>query len=245
VRIQFIALFEHRQTRREMSKQESLERIHRLGLLAVIRGPDPELTLKMVDALVDGGVLGIEVTYSTPSACSIVSLLAKKYGAQIVLGMGTLTMPEQAEESKVAGAEFLVSPHCEETLARSMVATGLAVMIGALTPTEVYRAYSLGSDVVKIFPGSMVGPDYIKALRGPFPQIPMMPTGGVTAENIPKWFEAGAFAVGAGSNLCPTAWAKAGRFDNITAQARSFVEAVNRSPRKQPGIIRNQRESKP
>lgn len=215
-----------------MSKQEALERIRTLGLVAVIRGPDPELALKVVEALVEGGVLGIEITYSTPSAASTARSLAKKYGEQIILGMGTLTMPEQAEEAKAAGARFIVSPHCEEKLASSMVATGLAVMIGALTPTEVYRAYNLGSDVVKIFPGSLVGPDYIKALRGPFPEIPVMPTGGVTAENIPKWFEAGAFAVGAGSKLCPTAWAKAGRFADITAQARLFVEAVNHSPRK-------------
>ena len=100
-------------------------------------------------------------------------------------------------------------------------------MIGALTPTEVMQAYRFGSDVVKIFPGSLVGPDYIKTLRGPYPYIPMMPTGGVNVENIADWFAAGVFAVGAGSNLCPTAWAKAGRFDDITATARTFVDAVN------------------
>lgn len=212
-----------------MSKQEILERIHALGLLAVIRGPNPELTLRMVDALVEGGVLGIEITYSTPSAGNVVKSLAQTYGDRIVLGMGTLTTPEQADEAKDAGAQFIVSPHCEEKLAEAMLSTGLAVMIGALTPTEVFTAYRWGSDVVKIFPGSMVGPEYIKALRGPFPHIPMMPTGGVDRDNIGAWFKAGAFAVGAGSNLCPTEWAKEGRFADITAQARSFVEAVERS----------------
>lgn len=212
-----------------MSKQETLERIHVLGLLAVIRGPTPELTLRMVDALVEGGVLGIEITYSTPSAGSVVKSLAKTYSEKIVLGMGTLTKPEQAEEAKDAGAQFIVSPHCGGKLSEAMLSTGLAVMIGALTPTEIFNAYCLGSDVVKIFPGSMVGPDYIKALHGPFPHIPMMPTGGVDAANIGAWFNAGAFAVAAGSNLCPTAWAKEGRFADITAQARSFVEAVKRS----------------
>ena len=210
-----------------MTKNETLAKIKQLGLLAVIRGPSPELTLKMVDALVAGGVFGIEITYSTPNAPEVVHSLAQKYGQEIMLGMGTLVEPAQATEAVQSGANFLVSPHCEKTLAEAMVATGLPVMIGALTPTEVMQAYRFGSDVVKIFPGSLVGPDYIKTLRGPYPYIPMMPTGGVNVENIADWFAAGVFAVGAGSNLCPTAWAKAGRFDDITATARTFVDAVN------------------
>jgi 2-dehydro-3-deoxyphosphogluconate aldolase/(4S)-4-hydroxy-2-oxoglutarate aldolase len=183
----------------------------------------------MVDALVAGGVFGIEITYSTPNAPEVVHSLAQKYGQEIMLGMGTLVEPAQATEAVQSGANFLVSPHCEKTLAEAMVATGLPVMIGALTPTEVMQAYRFGSDVVKIFPGSLVGPDYIKTLRGPYPYIPMMPTGGVNVENIADWFAAGVFAVGAGSNLCPTAWAKAGRFDDITATARTFVDAVNKA----------------
>jgi len=212
-----------------MTKNETLAKIKQLGLLAVIRGPSPELTLKMVDALVAGGVFGIEITYSTPNAPEVVHSLAQKYGQEIMLGMGTLVEPAQATEAVQSGANFLVSPHCEKTLAEAMVATGLSVMIGALTPTEVMQAYRFGSDVVKIFPGSLVGPDYIKTLRGPYPYIPMMPTGGVNVENIADWFAAGVFAVGAGSNLCPTAWAKAGRFDDITATARTFVDAVNKA----------------
>jgi 2-dehydro-3-deoxyphosphogluconate aldolase / (4S)-4-hydroxy-2-oxoglutarate aldolase len=213
----------------KMSKQETIERIRQLGLLAVIRGPSPELTIQMVEALVAGGVLGIEITYSTPSAAQVVKALDGKFGSRIVLGMGTLTLPEQAEEAKTAGARFIVSPHFEQTLAQAMISTGLAVMLGALTPSEVFAAYRLGADVVKIFPGSLVGPDYIKALHGPFPQIPMTPTGGVTEDNITEWFAAGALFVGAGSNLCPPSWAKEGRFADITAQARRFVEAVDRA----------------
>jgi 2-dehydro-3-deoxyphosphogluconate aldolase / (4S)-4-hydroxy-2-oxoglutarate aldolase len=212
-----------------MTKTETLSKIKQLGLLAVLRGPSPEMTLKMVDALVAGGVYGIEITYSTPNAAEVVKSLVQNYGAEILLGMGTLTEPEQAGEAVQAGANFLVSPHCEKTLAEAMVATGLPVMIGALTPSEVLQAYRFGSDVVKIFPGSLVGPEYIKALRGPYPYIPMMPTGGVTFENVADWFAAGVFAVGAGSNLCPTAWAKAGRFADITTTARAFVEAVNQA----------------
>ncbi len=212
-----------------MDKKSTLEKIKSLGLLAVIRGPSPELTVKMVEALVEGGVYGIEITYSTPNAPLVVRTLADQYGEQIVLGMGTLTEIEHAAQAVDAGANFLVSPHCEAILAGAMTATGLPVMIGALTPTEVIQAYRLGSDVVKIFPGSLVGPDYIKALRGPFPHIPMMPTGGVNVENVGAWFKAGVFAVGAGSNLCPTAWAKEGRFADISATARAFVEAVNQA----------------
>jgi 2-dehydro-3-deoxyphosphogluconate aldolase/(4S)-4-hydroxy-2-oxoglutarate aldolase len=183
----------------------------------------------MVDALVAGGVLGIEITYSTPNAPQVVKTLAQHFGDQIILGMGTLTEIEHAELAINSGANFLVSPHCEKTLAEAMVDTGLPVMIGALSPSEVMQAYHFGSDVVKIFPGSLVGPGYIKALRGPYPYIPMMPTGGVNIDNVQDWFAAGVFAVGAGSNLCPTAWAKEGRFADITHTARSFMEAVQKA----------------
>ena len=209
-----------------MDKEQVLSRLKEIGLIAVIRGPSPELTVQMVEALVAGGVLGIEITYSTPKAAEVVRTLDQKYGERIVLGMGTLVKPEQAEEAKAAGARFLVSPVCEPELGRAMIATGLAIMIGAITPTEVYQAYCLGSDVVKIFPGSLVGPAYIKSLKGPFPYIPMMPTGGVSATNVGEWFAAGVFGVGAGSELCPTNLAKEGRFDEITRRAEEFMRAV-------------------
>jgi 2-dehydro-3-deoxyphosphogluconate aldolase/(4S)-4-hydroxy-2-oxoglutarate aldolase len=107
-----------------------------------------------------------------------------------------------------------------------MTDTGLPVMMGALTPTEVVQSYRLGSDVVKLFPASLGGPAYLKALRGPFPDIPLMPTSGVSEKNLKEWFAAGAFAVGAGSNLCPKELAVQGRFDEITAIAHQFALAV-------------------
>jgi 2-dehydro-3-deoxyphosphogluconate aldolase/(4S)-4-hydroxy-2-oxoglutarate aldolase len=125
-----------------------------------------------------------------------------------------------------AGAQFLVSPHCDPILGQRMVASGVLAMIGALTPTEVLQAHRLGADVVKLFPGSLGGPSYMQSLRGPFPQIRMMPTGGVNLSNVAEWFKAGAVAIGVGSELCPAAWAKEGRFDEITARAREFVAAV-------------------
>lgn len=209
-----------------MNKQEVLEKVKKLGLLAVIRGPSSDLTVQMVDALIKGGVLGIEITYSTPNAEEVVKTLAAKYGDRIVLGMGTLTKPEQAESAKKAGANYLVSPISEPALIKALVNTGLLTMAGALTPTEVFQVYTLGADVVKIFPGSLGGPAYIKALKGPFPYIPMMPTGGVSTNNVADWFKAGVVAVGAGSELCPPELAKAGKFDEITLKAAEFVKII-------------------
>ena len=210
-----------------MNKQEVIERIKQLGVLAVIRGPSEDLTVQMVDALISGGVYGIEVTYSTPNAEKVVARLAEKYGEKILLGMGTLTECRQVESALGAGAMFLVSPVCDPKLVECMVASGLVTMAGALTPTEVLQAYRLGSDIVKIFPGSLTGPAYLKALHGPFPEIPLMPTGGVNLGNIGEWFSCGAVALGAGSELCPPLLAKEGRFAEISQRAAEFVAVVN------------------
>jgi 2-dehydro-3-deoxyphosphogluconate aldolase/(4S)-4-hydroxy-2-oxoglutarate aldolase len=209
-----------------VNKAETLQKIEQLGILAVLRGPSPDLTIKMVAALIEGGVTGIEITYSTPNASEVVRSLDQEFGSQILLGMGTLTVPEQVEEAKEAGAKFLVSPHIEKTLASEMASCGLPVMMGALTPSEVMKARAYGSDVVKMFPGSLGGPTYMKALKGPFPDIPMMPTGGVNENNLGEWFAAGAFAVGAGSNLCPKEIAMAGEFQKITVIAKRFISAL-------------------
>ncbi len=209
-----------------MNKAEILENVKALGVLAVIRGPSPELTVQMVQALKEGGVTGIEITYSTPNAEDVVRTLASRFGDEILLGMGTLTKPEQAKCAQEAGAKFLVSPVSEPTLVKSMIATGLLTMAGAMTPTEVLQVYNLGTDVVKIFPGSLGGPAYVKALKGPFPYIPMMPTGGVSASNVADWFKAGVVAVGAGSELCPPQLAKDGKFSEITKLAVDFVKVV-------------------
>ena len=209
-----------------MNKSEILEKVKTLGALAVIRGPSPELTVKMVEALVAGGVTGIEITYSTPNAEEVVRTLANRFGERILLGMGTLTKVDQANCARDAGARFLVSPVCEPALVKSMTATGLLTMAGALTPTEVLQAYNLGTDVVKIFPGSLGGPAYVKALKGPFPYIPMMPTGGVSSANVADWFAAGVVAVAAGSELCPPQLAKEGKFDEITRRAAEFMQVI-------------------
>ena len=212
-----------------MQKDSLLRAISETGLIAVIRGPSAELTLKMVEALVAGGVTGIEITYSTPNAEEVVKTLKHTYDNKIILGMGTLTQPLQAETAKSAGASFLVSPVCEPQLVRAMVNSGLLVMAGALSPTEIHQAYTLGVDVVKVFPGSLTGPGYIKAIKGPFPNIPLMPTGGVSLANLQDWFASGVIAVGVGGELCPSNLAESGNFKEITQRAKNFLRAVRES----------------
>lgn len=209
-----------------MDKQTVLTKIQQLGLLAVIRGPSPELTVQMVEALIAGGVRGIEITYTTPQAEQVTAELSRRWGEQILLGMGTLTEPAQAATAVAAGAQFLVSPVCEPALVTAMTQTDRLTMAGALTPTEILQAWRLGADVIKLFPGSLTGPGYVRAIKGPFPDIPLMPTGGVSAANLAEWFAAGVIAVGAGSELCPPALARQGRFDEITRRAAEFMQAV-------------------
>ncbi len=218
----------YKSTGNPMDKKNVLNRIIDAQVVAVIRGPSEELSIKMVEALIKGGITAIEITYSTPNAAKVVKALDTKYGDKITLGMGTLIEPAQAIEAKEAGARFLVSPVCDPVLGKAMIDTGLVVMIGALTPTEVLQAFKLGSDVVKIFPGSLLGPAYVKAIKGPFPQIPIMPTGGVSAANVADWFAAGVVAVGAGSELCPPQLAREGKFDEITTRGREFIEAARK-----------------
>jgi 2-dehydro-3-deoxyphosphogluconate aldolase/(4S)-4-hydroxy-2-oxoglutarate aldolase len=212
-----------------MNKETTFFRIRELGLVAVLRSPSREIALRTVDALVAGGVGGIEITFTTPDAASVVAELARAYGSEILLGVGTLTSPEQVRESCDAGAAFLVSPHCEIGLAKEMTSSGLLTMIGGLTPSEILQARSFGADIIKLFPGSLGGPDYLRALRGPFPDLPIVPTGGIELANIADWFAAGAIAVGVGGSLCPGSWVSAGRFAEISANATRFQEAINRA----------------
>lgn len=210
-----------------MDKKLVFEQVKELGLLAVLRGPSEEKTLRAVDALVKGGVKGIEITYSTPNAQTVVSKLVKKYSDEILVGMGTLTTPEHLQMALDNGAKFVVSPMFDPALTEDFVRSGLLSMVGCFTPSEVFHAYTLGADVIKIFPGRLAGPSYIKDLKGPFPNIPMMPTGGVNKDNLADWFKVGAVAVGAGSNLCPKDMVLNEQYDQITEVARDFVAAVN------------------
>lgn len=192
-------------------------------VLAVMRAPSADSALRAADALITGGVTGLEITYSTPDAPGVIRTLADRYGDSIYLGAGTVTTPEQAKRAADAGAVFLVSPGTRPELTAAMKATGLVVMTGALTPSEVMAATEYGADVVKIFPASLGGPGYLRSLRGPFPDVPLMPTGGVTPDNIDAWFAAGAIAVGAGSDLVSAADLAGDRYDEVERKARLFM----------------------
>lgn len=206
---------------------DRLAPLERTKIVAVLRGPSVEGTLRAVEALVAGGITGIEVTYSTPGAVEIITELAERHGDTILLGAGTVLTAANAQDAAEAGAAFLVSPGANADLADAMCATGLVTLMGALTPSEVINAIGWGADVVKLFPSSLGGPAFLKALRGPFPDVRFCPTGGVSSSNVQDWFSAGAFALGAGSELCSAADIVGEKWDKIEATARAFAEAAS------------------
>ena len=205
---------------------DRLSRARATGVLAVLRAPSPEVALEASEAIIRGGVTGIEVTFSTPDAPAVIRELIARHGESAYIGAGTVTNPEQAALAADAGAEFLVSPGTLPALTRAMLDTGRVVMTGAMTPTEVMGALELGVDVVKIFPASLGGPSYLGALRGPFPDAPLMPTGGVTPENVSDWFRAGAVAVGAGGDLANGASLAASDWADIEQRSARFAAAL-------------------
>ncbi len=208
-----------------MEPDRTLKRVEDLGLLAVVRGESRAAALEVVSALIEGGVLGIEITFTTPEAPRAIRDLDEEYGDRILLGAGTVTTHEQVEQSAEAGAVFLVSPGSDPDLLPAMLRTGLLVLPGTLTPSEIMLARRLGAPAVKLFPGSSGGPAYLKTLLGPFPNVPFVPTGGVSLENIVDWFAAGAFSVGAGSALAPPSLGRRDRGE-VVENARQFAEAV-------------------
>ncbi len=209
-----------------MDKQAILNRIAELGLLAVLRAPDPAGARRAVDALVEADVRGIEITYSTPDAASVIAGVKETYGDEVLVGAGTLVTHAQVTEAAEAGASYLVSPGLDDEVVASMRATSLPAMAGVLTPTEVMRGVRLGLDVMKLFPGSLGGPSYLRSLRGPFPDVPFMPTGGVSADNVGDWLAAGAIAVGAGSELASAGDISSGDFAGIREKGRRFLTAI-------------------
>ncbi|PCE15112.1 2-dehydro-3-deoxyphosphogluconate aldolase [Microbacterium sp. SZ1] len=205
---------------------DRLDRARATGVLAVLRAPSPELALEASEAIIRGGVTGIEVTFSTPDAPAVIRELIARHGDAAYVGAGTVTTAEQATAAADAGAEFLVSPGTLPALTRTMLDTGRVVMTGAMTPTEVMGALELGVDVVKIFPASLGGPSYLGALRGPFPEAPLMPTGGVTPDNLADWFRAGAVAVGAGGDLANAASIKDSDWSDLEQRATRFASSL-------------------
>ncbi len=216
-------------TTRGGSASDPLAALRAVTVVAVLRAPTAEAGIRATAALIAGGVTGIEITYSTPDAAAVIRAVRDEHGEGVYLGAGTVLEPDQAREAVEAGAEFLVSPGTEPTLAAAMLDTGVTVLSGALTPSEVMATVACGAHVVKLFPASLGGPAYLRALRGPFPRVSFVPTGGVDADNLADWLAAGAVAVGAGSDLCSPAAMAAGDWAAITATARRFAASAQRA----------------
>jgi 2-dehydro-3-deoxyphosphogluconate aldolase/(4S)-4-hydroxy-2-oxoglutarate aldolase len=199
-----------------------LARLSAVGVVAVIRAPSADAAFSMSQALVRGGVLGIEITFSTPGAPDAIARVERELPDTLV-GAGTVLSLAQLDAAANAGASFLVSPHFDEALVAAAKERGVPFLAGALTPTEVVRAWQAGVSCVKLFPGSVVGPGYVKALRGPLPHIPLMPTGGVDEGNLADWFSAGVVAVGMGGALAT------GSLEAIEAAARRVSAALSKA----------------
>lgn len=209
------------------SKTEVLDRLIGDGLVPVIRADSSDGALRIADALVAGGIRTLEITMTVPDALTAIRAIADRLGREVLLGAGTVTGREMAEAAVDAGAEFLVTPCLVADVIAVAGARGVAVLPGALSPTEVFSAWSLGGDVIKIFPASNAGgASYLKALKGPFPQIPLCPTGGVNLQTIGDFIKAGAVAVGVGGELVSKAAIDAGDFGRITSLARQYVDAL-------------------
>lgn len=204
-----------------MKKLKVLGSLQTCGVVAVIRADNAEDARKMSAACIEGGLTNIEVTFTTPGAEHAIRELAAEYGDRAVIGAGTVLDPITARIAILAGAEFVVSPSFEKDTAEICNLYGIPYMPGVLTLGEIKEALKMGVDVLKLFPGSAFGADFVKAVKGPMPQISIMPTGGVDLDNMEKWLNAGCIAVGIGGNL--TAPAKQGRYDQITELAAAYV----------------------
>ncbi|HJX97793.1 MAG TPA: bifunctional 4-hydroxy-2-oxoglutarate aldolase/2-dehydro-3-deoxy-phosphogluconate aldolase [Chthoniobacterales bacterium] len=207
-----------------IEKSVVIERIKSERAVAVIRTDSIERALGAAKSATAGGFRAIEITFSFSEASIAIAKLAEN--SDLLVGAGTILNRDQVHEAVAAGARFLVSPCVLPEVIDAARELKVVMIPGAFTPTEIYTAYSLGADIVKIFPAVKFGPEYLKAVRGPLPQIPIMPTSGVDASNVADWFRAGAVAVGAVSTVFDPALIQKGDWDALTKRAREFMEAV-------------------
>lgn len=214
---------------RSLDRAAVVARIKTERAVAVIRTDSIERALRAAEAAVAGGFRSIEITFSFGEAAKAIETLVENNERDLLVGAGTILTPEQVREAVGAGARFLVSPCVLPEVIEAAHELQVAVIPGAFTPTEIYTAHSLGADIVKIFPALKFGPEYLKAVRGPLPHIPIMPTSGVDASNVADWFRAGAVAVGAVSSVFDPILIQNGDWDEITRRARDFINAVRAS----------------
>jgi 2-dehydro-3-deoxyphosphogluconate aldolase/(4S)-4-hydroxy-2-oxoglutarate aldolase len=209
-----------------MSREHDLRRVLDCGIVAVVRHADPGPLVDVVRALADGGVTVAEVTFTVPNAVDVIREAKRQLGDRVLLGAGTVLDPETCRAAFLAGAEFVVSPSVNLDVIRMCRRYDKLVMPGAFTPTEVVTAWEAGADIVKVFPADVVGPAFFRALRGPLPQVKLMPTGGVDLTTAAEFLKAGAVCLGVGGQLVEPKAVAAGDFARITALAREYVGVV-------------------
>ncbi len=208
-----------------MDKEQVIQRITEVGLVAVVRAESAEQAKKITDACIKGGVAAIEITFTVPGAAKIIEELAETYSEdEIILGAGTVLDSETARIAILSGAQYIVSSSFNEATAKLCNRYRIPYMPGCMTMREVVEAMEFGADIIKAFPGNMLGLDFIKSIKGPMPQVKMMPTGGVNVENVADWINVGVVACGAGSSL--TAGAKTGDYELVTKTAKAFIKNI-------------------
>ena len=208
------------------SRESTVRTIQDLGVVAVIRMKDAARLRAVIDAIAEGGVRAIEVTMTVPGAVELIGTLARSLPKEILLGAGTVTDAATARAVIDAGARYVVSPVFRREVIAACHDRGVAAAPGCFTPTEILDAHDAGADVVKVFPATALGPQFIKDVRAPLPQVRLMPTGGVSLDNAGDWIRAGAVAVGVGSALLDTKAVDEGRFEVLTNNARRIVASV-------------------
>jgi 2-dehydro-3-deoxyphosphogluconate aldolase/(4S)-4-hydroxy-2-oxoglutarate aldolase len=210
-----------------MSKQKTIASMLEIGIVPVVRTTSADQAIRAIEAIHAGGIRAAEITMTVPGAVRALEKVADKFGDKIVLGAGTVLDPETARICMLAGAEFFVTPSLNVRTIEMARRYSKVICPGALTPTEVQTAWDAGADFVKVFPcGNVGGPKYIKALKGPFPQIEMIPTGGVNLETAGEFLKAGSAAVAVGGELVNAALIKEGAYDKIQALAEQYLKAV-------------------
>jgi len=210
-----------------MDKNSVRKRILEIGIVPVVRASSPREAMLAVEAVAEGGIPIVEITMTVPGAVDVIRELVKSKASELLIGAGTVLDAETAKKCCDAGAQFLVSPGLDLETVAFAVKKQILIMAGALTPTEIITAWKAGSDFVKVFPcGQVGGAKYIKAVRGPLPQIPLVPTGGVNLNTAAEFIEAGAAALGVGGELVQAEAVKAGKREIIVENARKFVEVL-------------------
>lgn len=207
-----------------MLKHAIFQAILERRMVAIVRAGTADAALQMAEACIAGGITALEVAFTTPDTLEVIKTLRQRHGPGVLLGAGTVLDPETARLAILAGARFIISPGVNPDTIRLCQRYQVLSMPGVMTPTEIVTALEAGADIIKIFPAEVFGPSYIKALRAPLPQAPLMPTGGVSVDNLADWFENGALAVGIGSSL--TGPAADGDYRAVTVRARAFVERM-------------------